>query len=124
MYSRSSPSSGVPMPKSFHDTTAPEISASLTRNARSSSDSPSRLERGLIDSSRFPFRRTAAASASFSAVGGEERRDVLAELADLVRGLARAQSGGARVHRLLDDPHHGAISSSVAARSSASSPMT
>ena len=73
---------GVPIPKSFHDTIAFEISASSTRSARSSSVNPSRFVAGLIDSSRAPFRRTASASARVSALVGEERRDVLAELAD------------------------------------------
>ena len=112
------------MPKSFHDTTAPEISASLTRNARSSSESPSRLERGLIDSSRFPFRRTAAASASFSLSAA--KNDGMCSPnsptwcgAWLELSPAAPASSASSTIRTMD-----AISSSVAARSSASSPMT
>ena len=124
MYSSELSHAGVFMPKSFHETTAPEISASFTRSARSSSESPSRLDPGLIDSNRFPFRRTAAASASFS-FWAAKNEGMCSPNSPTWCGAWLELSPAAPAWRASSTiPTIASISSSVAARSSASSPMT
>ena len=107
MYSSELSHPGVLMPKSFHDTTAPEISASLHQERAVLLGEPVALGARIDRQQPLSLPPHCGRQRLDLVVGGEERRDVLTELADLVRSLARAQPGRPRVQRLLDDPHHG-----------------
>ena len=116
---------GVPIPKSFHETTAPDSSREPDEQRPIVVAEPVALGRRVDRQQPLALAAHRLGQRARLGVVGEERRDVLAVLAALVRGLAAADAGGAGVHRL---PRRAAPSPRSrrrsAARSSAASPMT
>ena len=125
MYSSEVSQSGVPIPKSFHDTTRPGDLRQPDQQRLVLVGEPLALRARVDRHQALALAAHRGSQRLDLGVGGEVRRDVLAELADLVRGAGwsshrpRPASIASSTTRTM-----AAISSSVAARSRASSPMT